>query len=138
MSHSPSRHQVDKHYKRLAEEHARRQAELDEANRTYAGRIVDLWNARVSRRDRRPSMFPTIDTAITAGTPFLTSVCPGCGQETETDLRQVDRHPHATIATLIEVLSCSRCIPNAPFARLVELAPAPWSVRARNAKAPPA
>jgi hypothetical protein len=34
------------------------------------------------------------------------------------DLRMLDRHPGGAISGLIPSLSCRRCSPNAPFARL--------------------
>jgi hypothetical protein len=34
------------------------------------------------------------------------------------DLRTLDRHPGASISSLIPSLSCRRCSPNPPFARL--------------------
>jgi len=34
------------------------------------------------------------------------------------DLRTLDRHPGASISSLIPSLSCRRCSPNAPFVRL--------------------
>jgi hypothetical protein len=37
------------------------------------------------------------------------------------DLRTLDRHPDAAVSSLIPVLSCRSCRPNAPFAELVRL-----------------
>jgi hypothetical protein len=34
------------------------------------------------------------------------------------DLRTLDRHPGASISSLIPSLSCRRCPPHAPFAKL--------------------
>jgi hypothetical protein len=55
---------------------------------------------------------------IAAGVPWLTFYCPGCGQFGSVDLRTLDRHPGSAISSLIPSLSCRRCSPNAPFARL--------------------
>jgi hypothetical protein len=35
----------------------------------------------------------------------------------ETDLRKVDIHPNASIATVVRAMSCRRCSPHPPFAR---------------------
>ena len=53
-----------------------------------------------------------------AGLPWLTLSCPGCGQYASVDLRTLDRHPGGAISSLIPSLSCRRCSPNAPLARL--------------------
>jgi len=37
------------------------------------------------------------------------------------DLRTLDRHPNAAVASLIPALSFRSCRPNAPFAELVRL-----------------
>jgi hypothetical protein len=34
------------------------------------------------------------------------------------DLRTLDRHPGTSISSLIPSISCRRCSPNAPFAKL--------------------
>lgn len=120
MSHSPSRRTVDK-------EMARRRAEADHdaaaelaTERAVARRYIALWNARAARG--RPHLtFPTINAAIVAGTPFLRYLCPACHQVGETDLRRQDRHPDATVASLIIDLSCTRCSPNPPLAQLIGL-----------------
>jgi hypothetical protein len=51
--------------------------------------------------------------------------CPACQQVGEVDLRTLDRHPHATIEGLIPALSCRRCRPNPPFAKLIGLSRSP-------------
>jgi hypothetical protein len=62
--------------------------------------------------------YPTIGAAIAAGLPWLSFSCSACGQFGSVDLRTLDRHPGAAISSLIPSLSCRRCSPNAPFARL--------------------
>jgi hypothetical protein len=46
---------------------------------------------------------------------------PGCGVVGEIDLRALDRHPGASLESLIPELSCTRCSPNPPFAKLIGL-----------------
>jgi hypothetical protein len=52
---------------------------------------------------------PTIRAALIAGTPWLDVFCPGCGTSRAIDLRKVDRHPLASVATLVLGPRCSWC-----------------------------
>lgn len=124
MSHSRSARQYDQEQRRRADEAAQLKAADDKAARDYAGRIVALWNARAAR-GRPPAFFPTIGTALVAGRPLLRFLCPACRQVGAVDLRRFDQHPDASISSLIPKLSCSRCCPNPPFARLLELSATP-------------
>jgi hypothetical protein len=99
---------------------ARRRADEVAAAKAYAHRIVALFNARAAR-GRRPAFFPTIKCALVAETPIVHTVCPACRTITETDLRTIDHHPLATVASIIPKVSCQRCRPNAPFARIIEV-----------------
>ena len=103
--------------RRLEEEQRRRELGRDT---TQAEKLVAIWNSRAARK-ARPPFYPTIETAILAGTPFLTFVCPACQQCGAIDLRTLDRHRLMTIGGLIPQLSCRRCSPNPPFARLLAL-----------------
>jgi hypothetical protein len=87
---------------------------------TFAGRVIAIWNARLARG---ADLFfaPTIGGAIVAGRPMLTFHCPGRGVMGVIDLRKVDRHPRASVESLIPALSCRRCRPQAPFALLTGL-----------------
>jgi hypothetical protein len=78
------------------------------------GRTAELTEAG----GRALWFYPTIGAAIAAGFPWLTFSCPACGQCGSLDLRTLDRHPRASISSLIPSVSCRRCSPNAPFARL--------------------
>jgi hypothetical protein len=99
---------------RPAEEAKRAEAESKAA--VDAQKIVEIWNARQAGR-RALWFYPTIGAAIAAGFPWLTYSCPGCQMVGSVDLR-IDRHPGASISSLIPSLSCRRCSPNAPFAKL--------------------
>jgi hypothetical protein len=85
-----------------------------------AEELVRRWNRRVARGGW-PPYYPTIGAALLAGTPILDFVCPACRICGQVDLRTRDRHPQATIGILIPQLSCTRCVPNPPFARLLVL-----------------
>lgn len=86
----------------------------------HAKRLVAIWNMR-AQLGRRQTFFPTIGTAIAAETPILEVVCPACLVVGEIDIRKLDRHPDASLSSLIPALSCRRCCPNPPFARLIGL-----------------
>ena len=68
----------------------------------------------------QPKLFsPAIGAAVTARYRFLWMRCPTCRTTTSIDLRTLDRHPDATVTSLIPALSCRSCRPHAPFAELV-------------------
>jgi hypothetical protein len=96
---------------------ARAAAEAERKAIVDAQKIVAIWNARQAG-GRALWFYPTIGAAIAAGFPWLTFSCPACQQVSAIDLRTLDRHPGASISGLIPFLSCRRCSPNAPFARL--------------------
>ena len=94
-----------------------KRAETERKAIAEAQKIVAIWNARQAG-GRALWFYPTIGAAIAAGLPWLTFSCPACGQFGSVDLRTLDRHPGAAISSLIPSVSCRRCAPNAPFARL--------------------
>jgi hypothetical protein len=97
---------------------ARRAA--DPQVREDAERLIADWNERQARR--MPLLFaPTIGAALAARYWFLWVYCPACHSTSGIDLRTLDRHPDAAVTSLIPVLSCRSCRPNAPFAELVRL-----------------
>jgi hypothetical protein len=105
---------------RQAAEAAKR-AEAERKAIAEAQKIVAIWNARQAG-GRALWFYPTIGAAIAAGVPWLTYSCPACGQCGSLDLRTLDRHPGAAVSSLIPSVSCRRCSPHAPFARLEMLA----------------
>jgi hypothetical protein len=94
-----------------------KRAEAERKAVADAQTIVAIWNARQAR-GRALWFYPTIAAANAAGLPWLSFSCPACGQFASVDLRTLDRHPGAAISSLIPSVSCRRCSPNAPFARL--------------------
>jgi hypothetical protein len=69
-----------------------RQAQADKAARLEAELVIDRWNRRLATgRDMLSS--PTIRAALV--------FCPGCGTSRAIDLRTVDRHPLASVGTLV-------------------------------------
>ena len=69
-----------------------------------AQKIVAVWNARQAG-GRELWFYPTIGAAIRAGLPWLSFLCPACGQVGSVDLRTLDRHPRASISSLIPSVS---------------------------------
>jgi hypothetical protein len=98
----------------------------DEAARKAALRVVERWNA-----ERSPLWSPTIRCAITAGTPWLDVHCPGCRTCRAIDIRTLDRHPLASVGSLVLGLRCSWCrdASSAPMPVLTGLHAAPPAVR---------
>jgi hypothetical protein len=58
---------------------------------------------------------PTIRVALLAETPWLDVFCPGCGTSRAIDLRTVDRHPLASVGTMVLGLRCSWFPGSAPM-----------------------
>jgi hypothetical protein len=77
----------------------------EKAARLEAELVIGRWNRRMATgRDMLWS--PTIRAALIAGTPWLDVFCPGCGTSRAIDLRTVDRHPLASVGTLVLGLRC--------------------------------
>ena len=96
---------------------AAKRAEAERKAVADAQKVVAIWNARQAG-GRALWFYPTIGAAIAAGFPWLSFSCPACGQFGSVDLRTLDRHPGAAISSIIPSVSCRRCSPNAPFAKL--------------------
>jgi hypothetical protein len=107
---------------------AKRQV-ADAAARAEAKAIIERWNEQlVASRDMLWS--PTIRAALIAGTPWLDVFCPGCATSRAIDLRNVDRHPLASVATLVLGLRCSWCPESAPMPRILGLHALPPAAKA--------
>jgi hypothetical protein len=103
----------------------------DKAARIEAEAVVQRWNDQLALgRDMLWS--PTIRAALIAGTPWLDVFCPGCGTSTAIDLRTVDRHPLASVGTLVLGLRCSWCPGSAPMPKLIGLFALPPARRAQT------
>jgi len=98
---------------------AKRQA-ADAAMRDEAKGVIDRWNEQLAT-SRVMLWSPTIRAALIAGTPWLDVYCPGCGTSRAIDLRTVDRHPMASVGTLVLGLRCGWCPGSAPMPNLLAL-----------------
>lgn len=108
--------------KRAEMERQRLESEaLDQSKRTRLKRatakhVMSIWNAALAA-GWRTIFYPSIGTALATGCHWLHVVCPACQQMGETDLRNIDIHPHASNGTVVGAMSCKRCSPHPPFAR---------------------
>jgi len=91
-----------------------RERAAEEAAREEAARVVERWNA-VAAAGQGALWSPTISTAILANMPWLDVFCPGCRTSRAIDLRTIDRHPQATVGSLVLGLRCSWCPGSAPM-----------------------
>jgi hypothetical protein len=57
-----------------------------------AQKLVAIWNSRAQRK-ARPSFYPTIETALLSGTPWLAYQCPACRLIGDVDLRTLTKAP---------------------------------------------
>ena len=104
----------------------------DSAVRAEAKTVIQRWNDQLALgRDMLRS--PSIRAALLAGTPWLDVFCPGCGTSKAVDLRTVDRHPLASVGTLVLGLRCSWCPGSAPMPKLIGLFTLPPARRAETA-----
>jgi len=104
-------------------EEANYKAACDEATR-----VVERWKAEVASGSLI-LWSPTIQAAIMAGMPWLDVYCPGCKTIRTIDIRAIDRHPLASLVSLVLGLRCSWCLGSAPMPVVVGLHPAPPAVR---------
>ena len=82
----------------------------EEVARKEALHVIERRNA-----ERLPLWSPTIRCAVVAGTPWLDVYCPGCRTSRAIDIRTLDRHPLASVGSLVLGLRCSWCPGNAPM-----------------------
>ena len=115
-----NRRQLQREEARAREEKRRRQEEARHVEIAEARDVIETWNTKVAA-GRRILSAPTFGAARLAGYRWLTVYCPGCGTVKEIDLAKIDRHPDASITSLIPDLSCRMCRPHAPFAQLRRL-----------------
>jgi hypothetical protein len=110
----------------------KRSMSITAAENARCARCVEscrAWNERV-RAGGDPDPPPLIGTALTAGFRWLQISCPDCRTVGEVDLASLDRHPEASISSLVPSLSCKGC-PNSKFMpRLVALSVVPTRERA--------
>jgi hypothetical protein len=102
-SHRPSGEEL----KRMWAEREKRQA-AEEAARKDALQIVERRNHALSA-GRGELWSPTIRAAVLAGMPWLDVYCPGCRTSRAIDIRSLDRHPLASVGSLVLGLRCPWC-----------------------------
>jgi hypothetical protein len=119
MSHGPNRFRAERNEAGRADQIA---AGTTPPGATRAQRVIAAWNVRARRRETA-DFFPTFATALAAGTPRLTYLCPACQRLDHVDLQAFAdaHHPRAPISVVIPKLSCEWCCPNPPLAVLIEI-----------------
>ena len=81
----------------------------DKAARDEAIRVIERWNAHLAADEDIWWWSPTILCATVAGMPWLDVYCPGCHTTRAIDIRTIDRHPFASLGSLVLGLRCSWC-----------------------------
>jgi len=115
-----NRRKMEDQRRQVAEKQAATRRATDAQVLEDTERLIAAWNERQALR--MPLLYsPTIGAALAARYWFLWVRCPACRTTNAVDLRLLDRHPDATVTSLIPALSCRSCRPNAPFAELVRL-----------------
>lgn len=79
-----------------------------------AGRVIERWN-RALAAGEGVLWSPTIRAALVAGMPWLDVYCPACQTSRAIDIRTIDRHPLASVGSLVIGLRCSWCPGSAPM-----------------------
>jgi hypothetical protein len=113
---SPNRASADRHF---SENRARERRQ----ERCIAS--CEAWNERL-RRGGDPDPSPRLGTALTAGFRWLQIICPDCRTVGEVNLAALDRHPEASLLSLVPSLSCRRCPNSHRMPRLIGLSVAPF------------
>ena len=112
---SPGAHKRHQMERERHEREALEQSERTRLKRAAAKHAMALWNIALAA-GWRTIFYPSVWTALTTGCHWLHVVCPACQQMGETDFRNIDIHPNASIATVVRAMSCKRCSPHPPFA----------------------
>lgn len=86
----------------------------EQAAHDDAARVVERWNAAIAVGEG-VLWSPTIRCTVIAGMPWLTVHCPGCRTSRVIDIRTIDRHPLASVGSLVLGLRCSWCRGAAPM-----------------------
>jgi len=100
----------------------------EKAARDEAVHVIDRSNAALSA-GRGALWSPTIRCAVVAGMPWLDVYCPGCRTSRAIDIRTVDRHPLASVGSLVIGLRCSLCPGLAPMPVITGLRASPPAAR---------
>jgi hypothetical protein len=131
MSHSLSDRQRERRDADENREEIARQTRIVHDDLEMVGNVIEVWNSRLAA-GRELFYSPTIRAAILARAPILTFACPACQVTGSVDLRRLDRHPRTHVTSLIPSLSCQRCGPHPPFAKLTGLHNDPADTAPRN------
>jgi len=104
-----------------------------EAARVEARAVIARWNAALAA-GKGTLWSPTIRAAVLADMPWLDVHCPGCRTGRVIDIRTIDRHPLASVGSLVLGLRCSWCGGAAPMPLLSGLHEFPPTAAARTSE----
>jgi hypothetical protein len=79
-------------------------ARAEKAARDEALAVIERWNGELAS-----------GTGARAGMPWLDVFCRGCRTSRAIDIRTIDRHPLASVGSLVLGLRCSWCPGAAPM-----------------------
>jgi hypothetical protein len=96
---------------------ALRREAADRAKRDDAARAVERWNKAARIVGDHHMSRPTV-MAIVAGMPWADVHCPACRTSRAIDLRTIDRHPLASMGSLVLGLRCTWCSGAAPVPKM--------------------
>jgi hypothetical protein len=82
-----------------------RTSAADEAAREEARRVIERWNQALAAW-RGMLWSPTIRAAPVAAMPWMDVYCAGCCTCRAIDIRTIDRHPLASVGSLVLGLRC--------------------------------
>jgi hypothetical protein len=83
-------------------------------------------------RRARPASNAAFRAALVAGVPYADVFCPGCRTSRSIDLRTIDRHPLASVGSLVLGLRCSWCRGNAPMPKIAGLYAMPQAPQTKS------
>lgn len=114
---------------RIPEQQERaRRAEEERQKTLNAIQRIERWNEALAD----PLPRPTFADALRTGRHWLHVYCSGCNTSTAVDLRQIDRHPRASVESVAPSLRCTWCHDRAPIPRLLGLFCEPTSSQSHD------
>lgn len=127
---TPSAHKRHQMERERREREARELSERTRLKLAAVKHVMAFWNAALAA-GWRSIFYPSVGTALATGCRWLHVVCPACQQLGETDLREIDIHPSASLGTVVRAMSCRRCSPHPPFARPIGATRRSWEGKSR-------
>jgi hypothetical protein len=90
----------------MAQPNQMRKRAAEKAARDEASHVVERWNCALAA-GHDALWPPAMRCALTAGMPWLDVYCPCCRTSRAIDIRTIDRHPLASVGSLVLGVRCS-------------------------------